>query len=321
MTRTERARHARFFQTTPRPHFTEASLARCYALLQGAHPRCGSRSVLSMLPPELLRQICLACRAPIDNDDAYHFSARGTDAVVGALDLWLIVQQRHDRHDRSPTPTRIVLQHVELPDLPSQAGASGGAAPAAQAPLVTRMLGHYEGFNSRHMLIRWTHRIEAAGIELCEWPAACTAAQLRAPPISPAPRSRPWKDTSEAATASPCALVLPRLAHARQVPSTTLELERLSFKRVLLARPDVHHTSLVLSGRPSAQMLHEAADSMGDAEECFHKITTGARSEEEAQQADDDEAQILRAMAAIEAQCARIRVEAELEQSTATAVT
>ena len=115
--------------------------------------------------------ICLHVREPIDDGNAYHFAARSAamSTVYGrstwSIDLWLIVQRRHERHDRSPSAARVVLQLSELPDVPT----------AVTPPLVTRILGHYEGFSGQALLVRWTHRVDADGLELSAWPAACTA--------------------------------------------------------------------------------------------------------------------------------------------------
>lgn len=208
------------------------------------------------------------------------------------LNLWLFV---HERHERSPTGTRIVVQYVD---------------PSVARPLVIRILGHYEGFSSRNLLVRWTHRVECPDLVLCDWPAACTAEELHAPRIAMPTRRR--IDADADADASPFALVLPP-PHAGARP-TTLELERLSFKRVLVARPDVGHTRVVIGGKPTGQSLEEAADSAGDAEECFTKITTGAASLQEEVQAEHRNALIVQMMAAIEQQRERIRNEAEADE-------
>ena len=104
-------------------------------------------------------------------------------------------------------------------------------------------------------------------------------------------------------------LVLPRLSHARRAPRTSLQLDRLCFKRLLVARPDVCHTSLLLSGSPTGRTLQPASDSVGDAEECYHQITTGAKNAQEEQEADEDDERVRLAMALIRAQCDQIRRE------------
>lgn len=295
------------YQSVPPPVFSAASLSQCYTLLSGAHPR-SSTNLLQLLPVELLQQICLVVREPIDHENAYHFSA--ASAGGGALNLWIIGQRRHERHDHVPSHTRVVLQHVELPDLPDP-----GAPPhkVIFLPVVTRMLGHYDGFCGRSLLVRWTHRVESAGLELREWPAACTAEELRAPRI-PAPSRRISTRGRDDDDSNPLVLTLPRLPHATRMTRTTLDLGQLCFKKLLLARPDVHHTSVVIGGSPSGQTLQEAPDSLGDAEECFTKTTTGARNCAEAQLADEHEARVVQVMAAIEKQREQIRVEeAELQ--------
>lgn len=289
---------ADFYRDTPPPHFTARSIAACYTVLLGACSHA-ARNPLSKLPVELLKQICLEIRTPIDDGSAYHYVAQSSHSM---LSLWLICQHRHQRHDFSPSSTRIVLEHVELPDDP-------GPGAERAVPLVTRILGHYQGFSGRNLLVRWTHRVEAQALELCDWPAACTAEELRAPRIAASPRRKSLKsDTRDDIEANPLMLVLPQLPHAQRVQQTSLDLERLCFKKVLLARPDVYHTSVVLSGSPTGQTLQEVPDSLGDAEECFVSITTGARDgeEEECMLAEDNEARVLLAMAAILEECQRI---------------
>ena len=208
------------FRTTRPPYFTAASLARCHAVLQGTHDRCGLASVLRTLPMEIVQQICMAVREPID-DHAYHFMAHGDEHISGQLDLWLIVQRRHKRHDRVPSATRVVLQHAELPDSPRHTSSP------SQQPVVTRMLGHYEGFSGRALLVRWTHRVESIGLELCEWPAACTADELRAPCIAEPSRRSSLRDRSR--TTRPTLLCLSSLSHTSVLPLTctpTLTLTR-----------------------------------------------------------------------------------------------
>ena len=187
-----------------------------------------------------------------------------------------------------------------------------------------------DGFSNRNVLVRWTHRIEAAGLELCNWAAACTAEQLHAPRIAaPKERRRPLlrEMVKGADVNNPLELVLPRLTHSRPVPTTTLDLESLAFKRLLLARTasgaDVAHTSVVIPGSPTGQTLQETEDSLGDADECFRRVTTGARNHDEEQEADERELRTVRALARLEAQRARIRAEAvaELEAATGDATT
>ena len=144
--------------------------------------------------------------------------------------------------------------------------------------------------------------------------------QLRAPPRSFTHRAScshaaPAAGGGINADANPLVLMLPRLSHS--APPTALDLERLSFKRVLLARhPDVHHTSVTICGKPIGQTLQEAPDSVGDAEECFAKITRGGNREEELR-AEDEDARIVQVMAVIAQQCERIRMEAEEEAQSA----
>lgn len=295
-----------FYGSSQPPVFTAASMARCWTLLLGAHHRCGCDSILSKLPPELLEHICRQVREPIDECSAFHFvaSSNGTSS----LHLWLIV---HEHRLRSPTATRVILQHVELPPDGTPRGS------VAALPVVVRMLGHYEGFSGRNLLIRWTHRVECPGLQLCDWPVACTAEELHAPRIVlPSRRTSAFRREADSdADANPLVLMLPRLSHS--APPTALDLERLSFKRVLLARhPDVHHTSVTICGKPIGQTLQEAPDSVGDAEECFAKITRGGNREEELR-AEDEDARIVQVMAVIAQQCERIRMEAEEEAQSA----
>ena len=73
---------------------------------------------------------------------------------------------------------------------------------------------------------------------------------------------------------------------------------------------------LKVNGSPTNLLFGPAEDSVGDAEECFLKITTGARSREEAQQADEDDQRIRHVMAFIEEQRERIlRMAVEEEES------
>ena len=289
---------AEFYRSRAPPCYAADSLARCYTLLQSTHPRMGGGSLLSKLPIELLRKICLDVREKIDDGKWYHFCA---DGAVGMINLWFIIQRRH------VSQARIVLQHLELPD-------DGRPDP----PLITRLLGHYAGFSGRNMLVRWTHKVEAAGIELSGWPVACTAEELHAPRLAAPPRHRSLAASTHrvaAEDASPTSLTLPRLPHRGHCDATTLELERVSFKKVLIARPDVHHTVVVLTGKPTGQTLCEAEDTLGDAEACFLKVTTGASSVEEeraAEEREDQEAWMMQAMAAIQEQSERLRVEGQI---------
>ena len=201
-----------FLRSQP-PVFTAASMARCWTLLLGAHHRCGCDSILSKLPPELLEHICRQVREPIDECSAFHFvaSSNGTSS----LHLWLIV---HEHRLRSPTATRVILQHVELPPDGTPRGS------VAALPVVVRMLGHYEGFSGRNLLIRWTHRVECPGLQLCDWPVACTAEELHAPRIVlPSRRTSAFRREADSdADANPLVLMLPRLSHS--APPTALDL-------------------------------------------------------------------------------------------------
>ncbi len=58
-------------------------------------------------------------------------------------------------------------------------------------------------------------------------------------------------------------------------------------------------------------ILGPAAGSLGDATECFHLITTGARTVDEVRQAEDADELIVQAMAFIAEQTEKIRMEAE----------
>ena len=84
----------------------------------------------------------------------------------------------------------------------------------------------------------------------------CTA---RAPPIAtPSRRSSSLgRHTAAADAINPLVLVLPGLGLSEAKPAT-LDAEQLSFKKVVVARPDVHHTCVVLGGQPTGQSLHEA---------------------------------------------------------------
>lgn len=308
-TKVARQKAAKFYAAAAPPGLTQHSISQCHALLLGARPtRSGCTTLLSRLPFELVRQICLLLRQPIDDGSAYHFTAPTSSDIhfdsLGSVSIWIFDQCRYARH--TPPGMRVVLQHTELPDLTLTLHPSL----PPPAPLVTRLLGHTHGFTNRNVLVNWTHRVEASGNELSEWPAACTAEDLHAPPIVPPPRRRSSVRGDRVAEhdsdeANPRTITFATHPATRNNPAeqTTLDLERLCFiTRPERERPNVHHTAFSVNGSPSALSFEPAGDSVGDAEECFCKITTGARSREEAQQADEDDKRIRHVMALIEEQ-------------------
>ena len=253
-------RDTSFYESNDPPAFTATSLARCYAFLLGSHPRCGKFSLVQRLPHEIVCQICQHLRQPINDDGAstYHFvNTQGPTS----LSLWMFV-----RKHKMP---RIVLQHVEVPE-----GHSGFP------PLVTRFLGWYEGYtgaSGRTMLVKYSHKIETTGLALCDWPAACSAAELHATPIVEPPTRR----LSSAAVPDPCMLELPRLPSAAtpdRAPSVSLDVRQLSFSR----------STISVSGGRNDHRLERAEDSAGDPEDCFLAVTACRHEQGATEDAEDD---------------------------------